>query len=242
VLIAGGCDEKELNDLAGIAFFATHDFDSAETCLREASRSGSISEQGSKFLASLDTTRNAWAEEQELRAAEAAADDLPRVKLTTSAGDIVLELFENEAPETVGNFVSLVEKGFYDGLTFHRVLQGFMAQAGCPKGDGSGGPGYRIYCECVNPNHRNHFRGSLSMAKETARHTGGSQFFICFVPTTHLDGEHTVFGRVLEGMDVLAEIERRDPSAAPPLPDPTIINKAEVLRKREHEYRPNKVK
>ena len=160
----------------------------------------------------------------------------------TDAGDITLELFENEAPETVGNFVSLAEKGFYDGLKFHRVLEGFMAQAGCPKADGTGGPGYKIYCECLNDDHRNHFAGSLSMAKAPANHTGGSQFFLCFVPTPQLNGRHTVFGRVIEGMDVLPEIVRRDPSKPQALAEPTKILRAEVVRKRDHEYRPNKVK
>ncbi|MEM7314242.1 MAG: peptidylprolyl isomerase [Planctomycetota bacterium] len=167
---------------------------------------------------------------------------MPRVKLTTDQGPVTVELFENEAPETVGNFISLVEKGYYDGLVFHRVMEAFMAQGGCPDGNGGGGPGYNIYCECVNDNHRNHFAGSLSMAKQQPRNTGGSQFFLTFVPTTHLNGQHTVFGRVIEGMDVLPKIIKRTPDSAPPTPDPTVILKAEVVRKRDHEYRPNKVK
>jgi cyclophilin family peptidyl-prolyl cis-trans isomerase len=92
--------------------------------------------------------QKAWAEEQKIRQAEAKADNLPRVLLRTNKGDIELELFEDQAPNTVAHFISLVEKGFYTGLSFHRVLPGFMAQTGCPKGDGTGGPGYRIPCEC----------------------------------------------------------------------------------------------
>jgi cyclophilin family peptidyl-prolyl cis-trans isomerase len=198
--------------------------------------------------------REAWAKEQKIRAAEAEADDLPRVLLKTNKGDIVVELFENEAPNTVANFVSLVEKGFYDGLTFHRVMRGFMAQSGCPDGTGGGGPGYMIPCECTRPDHRLHFRGSLSMA-HAGRNTGGSQFFVTFVPTPHLDAPsadmpstdimpledpHTVFGRVIEGMDVLASIKRRDPESEDP-PDPDTIVEARVLRKRGHEYVPKKV-
>lgn len=175
-----------------------------------------------------------------LRANEAAADDLPRVKLTTSKGDIVLELFENDAPETVGNFISLVKDGYYDGLTFHRVLEGFMAQGGCPTGDGTGGPGYNINCECYKPEYRRHFTGSLSMAKGKARNSGGSQFFLTFVRTDNLDGKHTVFGRVIDGMDVVKAIQRIDPQRPNPEIKPDTIKKAEVLRDRGHEYKPVK--
>lgn len=175
-----------------------------------------------------------------IRLAESAADDLPRVKLTTSKGDIVLELFENEAPDTVGNFVSLVEDGFYDGLNFHRVIENFMAQGGDPNGDGTGGPGYNIFCECYKSDYRRHFTGSLSMAKQVPRDTGGSQFFITFVRTSNLDGKHTVFGRVIEGMDVVNQLQRINPQEADG-PQPDRIISGEVIRKREHEYQPVKV-
>ncbi|MBB75526.1 MAG: peptidylprolyl isomerase [Planctomycetaceae bacterium] len=166
---------------------------------------------------------------------------MPRVELKTSRGTIVLELFENEAPGTVGNFISLIkEKKFYDNLTFHRVLGGFMAQGGCPKGDGTGDPGYSIKCECYQENARKHFRGSLSMAN-AGKDTGGSQFFITFQPRPSLNGKHAVFGRVIEGMEVLARIQRRDPSAQPPLPEPDRILSATIIRDRGHKYEPNKV-
>ncbi|MEN1681222.1 MAG: peptidylprolyl isomerase [Planctomycetota bacterium] len=164
---------------------------------------------------------------------------MPRVKLTTSKGVIVLELFENEAPNAVGNFVSLVKDGYYDGLIFHRVLPRFMAQGGCPEGSGTGGPGYSIPCECWETNHRKHFRGSLSMA-HAGRDTGGSQFFLTFVPTRHLDPNpregsgHTVFGRVIEGMSVLADLQRINPGQRGVNPDRIV--KAEVLRDRGHSY------
>ena len=193
------------------------------------------------FLNEPSTYKKAWAKEQEIRAKEAKANDLPRVKLKTDKGDIVVELFENEAPIATANFISLVEKGFYDGLGFHRVLKGFMAQGGCPDGTGAGGPGYNIPCECYKPEARKHFRGSLSMA-HAGRDTGGSQFFLTFVPTTFLDGRHTAFGRVIEGIDVLANIRERDPSNPKAmLPPPDKIIKAEVIRKRDHEYKPTKV-
>ncbi|MCH8921723.1 MAG: peptidylprolyl isomerase [Planctomycetes bacterium] len=157
---------------------------------------------------------------------------MPRVLLKTTQGDIVLELFENEAPNTVANFVYLVEKKFYDGLAFNRVLLDFMAQGGDPKGDGSGGPGYRIKCECGEKNHRKHFRGSVSMA-HGGPNTGGSQFFLCFVPTPHLDGQHTVFGRVVEGIENMSKLREGDKNRAA---DKIIT--ARVIRKRKQEYKP----
>ncbi|MDI9445328.1 MAG: peptidylprolyl isomerase [Planctomycetota bacterium] len=165
---------------------------------------------------------------------------MPRVLLRTRHGDIVLELFENEAPNTVANFISLVKKGFYNELTFHRVLAGFMAQGGCPKGTGTDGPGYKIACECVRDDHRKHFRGSLSMA-HAGPDTGGSQFFLTFVPTQSLDGRHTVFGRVVEGIDQLAKIQRRDPEEDGGS-EPEKIIEMKVLRDRGHEYVPEKLK
>src|SRR5690606_33365249 len=135
----------------------------------------------------------------------------PRVKIETNKGTIVVELFENEAPQTVGNFVNLVEKGFYNDTVFHRVLPNFMAQGGDPKGTGTGGPDYHIYCECYEPDHRKHFRGTLSIS-HARRDTGGSQFYLTFAPTAHLNGRHTAFGRVIQGMDVLAKLQRIDPS------------------------------
>lgn len=122
--------------------------------------------------------------------------------------EIQLEFFPEDAPGTVENFESLANKGFYDGLTFHRVIPGFVAQGGCPNGNGTGGPGYTIKCETENNPHR-HERGYLSMA-HAGKDTGGSQFFILFEPQPHLDGVHTVFGRVTEGMDVVDRIQMGD--------------------------------
>lgn len=121
-------------------------------------------------------------------------------------GKVVIEMFEKDAPNTVANFEKLANEGFYDGLTFHRVIAGFVAQGGCPKGNGTGGPGYTIKCE-INPN--KHERGSLAMAHR-GPDTGGSQFYICYEPQPHLDGMHTVFGKVVEGMDVVDKINQGD--------------------------------
>ncbi len=121
-------------------------------------------------------------------------------------GNITIELFDKEAPNTVANFEKLAKEGFYDGLSFHRVIAGFMAQGGCPQGNGTGGPGYTIKCE-INAN--KHERGSLAMAHR-GPNTGGSQFYICYEPQPHLDGMHTVFGKVIAGMDVVDKINQGD--------------------------------
>jgi cyclophilin family peptidyl-prolyl cis-trans isomerase len=248
LLMDNGCAVKGLANLAGIAAFATNHFAAAEKYFTQAAESGyyktasqkdKLAAAGSNYMQLLPYYLKAWDKEQAIRADEARTDDLPRVLLKTSKGDIVVELFENEAPNTVANFISLVERGFYNGLTFHRVIEGFMAQGGCPRGDGSGGPGYTIPCECYKSNHRLHFRGSLSMAHR-GQDTGGSQFFITFVPTPHLDGKHTVFGRVVEGMDVLAKLQRRNPDDKE-APRGDRIIEARVLRKRQHDYAPKKM-
>ena len=238
-LIDNGCDVVEIFSQGAVAAFCTNDFENAEKYFKLASERGEMSEEARKYIGLLDEYRSYWDEEQKIREKEAAANDLPRVKITTSKGEMIVELFENEAPGAVGNFVSLIEKGFYDGLTFHRVLENFMAQGGCPNGIGNGGPGYNIYCETKQDNYRKHFRGTLSMA-HAGPDTGGSQFFVTFVPTPHLNGLHTAFGRVIEGFDVLSKLQRIDPDAKDK-PQPDSIVKIEVLRKRDHEYAPDKV-
>ncbi len=125
----------------------------------------------------------------------------------TARGPIKVELFADKAPLTVANFVNLAKRGFYDGLTFHRVIADFMIQGGCPKGTGTGGPGYRFEDETSNG--VAHERGSLSMAN-AGPNTNGSQFFITHIKTDWLDGRHTVFGKVLEGQDVVDAIKQGD--------------------------------
>ena len=126
----------------------------------------------------------------------------------TDKGDVVIDLFAADAPNTVNNFVFLARQGFYDGVGFHRVIPGFMAQGGDPTGTGTGGPGYSFKDE---HNKNKHETGTLSMAN-AGPHTNGSQFFITYAPQSHLDGRHTVFGKVREGMDVVLAIPARDPS------------------------------
>ena len=131
-------------------------------------------------------------------------------EIHTQKGVMKIRFFENDAPNTVNNFITLAEKGFYDGLKFHRVIPDFVIQAGCPNGTGTGGPGYKIDCELTGEN-QYHDRGVLSMA-HAGRNTGGSQFFICHSRnnTAHLDRNHTVFGKVYEGLEVIDEIRQGD--------------------------------
>ena len=221
------------------AAFNVMALDDAESFFRKAAENGGLEglrkqdPRGELQIPAMITQvlpqyRKLWADEQAAREKD-AAEELPRVLLRTSKGDIVLELFLREAPEAVGNFMTLVSQKYYDGVPFHRVLAHFMAQGGDPTGTGAGGPGYCIKDECKKPGARMHFRGSLSMAKTAAPDTGGSQFFLCFIPTSHLNGQHTVFGRVVEGLDVLSELQRINPEGRN-LPAPDRIVEARILR------------
>jgi peptidyl-prolyl cis-trans isomerase B (cyclophilin B) len=133
---------------------------------------------------------------------------MSKVKISTDKGDMIAELYDNETPITVNNFLKLIGEKFYDGLNFHRVIPGFVAQGGCPNKRGDGGPGYTIQCEVSAPK-QFHDQGILSMA-HAGRNTGGSQFFICHSRqgTQHLDGNHTCFGKVIEGVDIITQIQQ----------------------------------
>ncbi len=131
-------------------------------------------------------------------------------EIHTNKGLMKVKFYEEDAPNTVANFIKLSKSGFYDGLTFHRVIPDFVIQGGCPQGTGAGGPGYTIKCE-LKGNNQYHDRGVLSMA-HAGRDTGGSQFFICHnrTNTQHLDRNHTCFGKVYEGLDVIDTIKKGD--------------------------------
>lgn len=135
---------------------------------------------------------------------------LTKGKIKTNKGELVFELYDDAAPIAVENFKKLVAKGFYDGIKFHRVIPNFMIQTGCPDGTGAGGPGYSIACE-TNGNKQFHDRGVMSMAHR-GKDTGGSQFFICHsrAGTQHLDGVHTCFGKITEGLNIIDEIKGGD--------------------------------
>ncbi len=128
----------------------------------------------------------------------------------TDKGNMEVEFYETDAPNTVDNFCNLANKGFYNGLKFHRVIPDFVIQGGCPKGDGTGGPGYKIKCELTGEN-QYHDKGVLSMA-HAGRDTGGSQFFICHSRknTAHLDRNHTCFGKVVDGLEIIDDISGGD--------------------------------
>ena len=181
-----------------------------------------------------EATVQAWKEEQAIQAKEAEADDLPRVKLETTNGDVVIELFENEAPNTVANFIKLTKSGYYDNLEFFHVVPGKYVRSGCTANDGTTNPGYRIRNEFENG--RRHFTGTVAMQND-GENTAGSQFIIFERPDPNLEGQVVAFGRVIEGMDNIYEFEtvnriRKFAGAA------TVIKKATVLRDRGHEYEP----
>lgn len=171
--------------------------DSRQTNFRQAPELGEAIAPGHQYLAVFETTK----------------------------GNIVMELYPDEAPQTVNSFVYLIRHHFYDGINFHRVIQDFMAQTGDPLGNGTGGPGYQFEDE-FNA-HRHDKKGVLSMANR-GPNTNGSQIFMTFAPTPHLDGKHTVFGQVVEGLDVLDKLTRIQPGY-PGTPDK--IERAYVLQK-----------
>ncbi len=265
LLIDGGASDKELYVYGFLCAFMTNDYDLARTYLTKVKETNAlqnmsdIASRGDKAdpqaglmntvvhsvgvcFSKLDEYRDLWAKESAIRAAEAKADDLPRVKLTTTKGEITLELFENEAPQSVANFLTLVKQGFYDGSPFHRVLPEFMAQGGAKTDEGVGGPGYNIRDEFGGPNYRRHFRGTLSMANTGQPNSGNSQFFLTFVATPHLNGRHTAFGRVIKGIEVLGDLQRRSLDHGTDQPKADRILKAEVVRDRGHEYKFEKLK
>ena len=135
---------------------------------------------------------------------------MKKAEIHTQKGVMKIEFYEQDAPKTVQNFIDLAEKGFYDGLTFHRVIPNFVIQGGCPDGTGAGGPGYAIDCE-LSGNNQHHDKGVLSMA-HAGKNTGGSQFFVCHsrTNTAHLDRKHTCFGKVIEGLTVIDMIKEGD--------------------------------
>lgn len=152
-----------------------------------------------------------------------------RVQLSTNKGDILIELYEN-LPITTGNFVKLVSEGFYDGIIFHRVIDNFMIQGGCPKGTGTGGPGYTIKDEITASNRND--RGTISMAN-AGPNTGGSQFFINLVDNKHLNRGHPAFGKVVSGMEVVDAIAKSKTDRNDRPKEDVIIQKATIVAKKE---------
>ncbi len=162
----------------------------------------------------------------------------PVIKMTTSKGPMTIELYSDYAPKHAWNFVKLTQEGFYNGLTFHRVIRNFMIQGGDPDGTGTGGPGYTIEAE-ITPE-LSHKKGTLAAARQgdqvnPEKRSSGSQFYICHVPTPHLDNQYTIFGQVTEGMEVIDEIatvktDRRDKPV-----EPVTIESIEIVEMKDHE-------
>ena len=150
-----------------------------------------------------------------------------KIQFTTNKGVVVAQMFEEKAPQTTKNFIELTEKGFYDGLIFHRVIDGFMIQGGDPTGTGRGGPGYRIKDE-FGEGLAHDSEGILSMAN-AGPNTGGSQFFITLAPTPWLNGHHAIFGKIVKGMDVVREIGSVATNFQDRPVDPVVMEKVEVL-------------
>jgi peptidylprolyl isomerase len=249
---------KRLHEIAGLSYYATHQYERVRSHLEQsAAEDGKLGPRSMAALALLDDELEVWAEEQALRASERQADDLPRVLLRTTRGDVVLELFENQAPQTVGNFISLVEQGFYRDMPFYMVISGVMAITGDPTGEGGGDPGYRIRDEHKRTDARHSFRGSIGMAKLVETSSGqqpqnpsaqrvipesaGSQIFFAYQPLRGIDNDHTIFGQVIEGWDAIEALTRVNPTKKDGdrsvMPDRVI--EAKVLRKRDHPYVPD---
>jgi cyclophilin family peptidyl-prolyl cis-trans isomerase len=234
-------DNPRLLEYEFLANYAIERFENAELALGklEALTGSDLSAPKNELKATIEK----YQQELMIRRLESNTDDLPRVLLVTTEGDILVELFENHAPNTVANFIHLVrDQKFYDGKLFHLVRPGEYAMSGSPNGDGMGDAGYRIPCECYENKIRSHFRGTLSMMAPS-KDRGGSQFFITQQPNPHTyDGKYTVFGRVIEGMDVVMKLKNVDLSGRMASAEAVSkIKRAEVVRARSHTYIPAKV-
>jgi cyclophilin family peptidyl-prolyl cis-trans isomerase len=249
-LVDAGANLPEFYLMAARSAFIDGHFDEVMThymkLLEEHGRE-KLEQVDQQIAYSLDFYPQWWEEEQEYRRADAEAE-LPRVLLETSRGPVVIELFEDRAPNTVANFIDLVEQGFYDSTDFYQVIDDLLAMGGDPIGDGTGTSGRFIPDEYDRPDRRRIFRGSLFMAKmPDGRETGAgyvpdsasSQFIIALMPMTPSEQTQTVFGRVIEGMDVVCSLQRVDPQQKKEgevqLP-PDRIESARVIRKRDHDY------
>lgn len=239
-------DEVLLN--AGQAGLIDGDWDLVTNCWTKLSEQGKLPQLQQFLLSQISELRTHWEAELERRKEDEGKNN-PRVEIITTKGVIEVELFEDDAPETVSSFIYLVESGYYSRMPFFLVRRHLLAQTGCEKGDGKGTAGYSIRFEGDSPTARRHFRGSLAIPlgvdPETQIHnteTGGSQFYISFAPLPFLDARHTVFGRIVKNSEFLGLIKEIDMTDEEERKKgefrPDGIISAKVLRKRDHEYRP----
>ncbi len=232
---------------ATLIAYANSDFDFSEQCLARSEAFHSEKESKPWFTGEISSVRAKWERELAFRKQEAETNDNPRVEFVTTKGRLVMELFEDTAPETVKSFIYLVERGFYNRKSFFRVEKHLCAQTGCEKGDGTGDAGYTIPGEAKLTNHRDHFRGSIAMAlgsDEAGRiqsETGSSQIYFAFLPMSHLDGNYTVFGRVIDGIETMncfRVLNLADAAQRKEGKRPDSIITCKVLRKRDTVYKP----
>ena len=244
-LMDAGADQNVVVLSKGFrASFALDDFDRAALMLdriSDANPEGDLSQ----IQGVVDDMKEKWQRELMIRRLEKNNDSLPQIKFETTAGDFMVELYEDHAPNTVANFISLVKKKFYNDLVFHYVKPGEYIHTGSPNGDGTGGPGYAIASEFDREQVRHFFSGTLGMAN-TGPETEGSQFVITHQADPELNGQFTAFGRVIDGFDVIRSAKQISPQDPPPTEgvatkEPIRIIKAEVVRKRDHEYEPERI-
>lgn len=246
---------RGLPEITGVSYFATGQFEKARPFLEKAVQMGLLDEKNRGLLPALDFIGPLWDAEVEQLKADAEKNDLPRVKLTTTRGDVVVELFEDQAPNTVANFIRLVDEGAFRGIPFYQVIAAQVALAGDTRVTGDN-LGFVISDENQGDDIRMAFRGYLSMAKlpmpegsglelRTIPNSASSHFFIAFRPLVDKKNEHTVFGRVIEGLNNVTVMTRVDPSQekkeGEEVPDPDLILEAEVLRRRDHQYEPQRI-
>ncbi|MEI8210776.1 MAG: peptidylprolyl isomerase [Planctomycetota bacterium] len=243
--------DEELLLYAGYVGFAECEFDLAKQAWGSLASAGKLPEVELRMLQEIPAVEKSWEKElQKLK--EDESKNNPRVEFLTTKGVIEIELFEDEAPEAVANMIYLIEMGYYSRKPFFLVRQHWLAQTGCEKGDGKGTAGFTIRSEAQTQQSRSHFRGSLAVpvgvntqTNELDINTGGAQFYFSFMPLALLNGKHTVFGRVVDGIEALGMLKvvdltdekvRKDPETRPD----TIVS-ARVLRKRDHKYQPTPV-
>lgn len=232
--------------LFALCCLADNEFEQARQPLGELIESGQAQPELQDIYENLDSLSAAWKEELNFQQADAAGPPLPQARILTSKGTVVVELFENQAPVAVANFVALAEKGFYDNMPLFLVLTNLLAQTGCPKGDGTGGPGYFIPAESDDLPKRRVFRGSVALnLLPDLPDSGGSQFMISYLPLSRLENDCRVFGRVISGMPNVARFNRIDPTAEKKKDDKPVeldkIVSIEITGKRNHPYEPDRI-
>jgi len=247
VVNSGKFEKEDVLRAASLVGYANSDFDFTEDCLVRSEKFHDANETKPKFVGEISSLREKWARELEFRKKEAEKNDNPQVEIITSKGRMVLELYEDSAPETVKSFIYLIEHNFFSRKSFFRVEKHLVAQTGCEKGDGTGDAGYTIPSEASLPDQRDHFRGSIAMALgsdangKVLPETGSSQVYFVFLPMSHLDGSYTVFGRIIEGQETISTLRvlnLADPAQKKEGKQPDVILSAKVVRKRDTEYKP----